>query len=170
MPNPDDLLTREQRRKLREQYNRDDANKALSATLTAMYAATTEYIDAIGEAFYEPPTTHDVVAPDNRERCLIALLTARGAGLTLAVHIYLALMEGYKFDRDAGGRDEITPAEVASIIFLSGVYTGSDNLMKGLSTLMKTLQTLAVVADDPDPAKRDEVAVLTLLKAAFPAS
>jgi alkylhydroperoxidase/carboxymuconolactone decarboxylase family protein YurZ len=160
MLGPNDILPRDQIEELWDYFDGTDLNNTLKDTLTQMYAATANYLQAIGQAFYETtatPSTVDAISHANRERCLIALLTARGAGFPLAVHIYIGLMEG--FDED----DELTPDEVADIIFLSGIYTGSDNVMRGLVTLTTTLNKLKEIAEGIDPAKKTEAAVLHAL-------
>ena len=122
-----------QRKTLRGAYQDADAVKILSSGIPALDARTAGYIDEIRKAFYDR-TTMD---PKDRERCLIAVLASRDAGLNLAIHIYLGLMAGLK------------PAEIADIIFLGGIYTGVDRISDGLAAEMKTLTVLAQVATTP---------------------
>jgi alkylhydroperoxidase/carboxymuconolactone decarboxylase family protein YurZ len=75
--------------------------------------------------------------PKDRERCLIAVLASRDAGLNLAIHIYVGLMEG------------LSPQEIADVIFLGGIYTGVDRISDGLAAEMRTLDTLAQVTTPP---------------------
>jgi len=159
-----EMLTRKQIETLHDAYKTSGMTEQLKATFRDMYAATSGYIDAIGKVFFELPEDvreqpPDVVSAANRERCLLALLAARGGGFTLATHIYLALMEGI---RRPGQPDDISPEEIANIIFLAGVYTGADNLMLSLATLMKTLPILADIADTQP--KKDQSAVFQVLK------
>ena len=52
------------------------------------------------------------MVPKDRERCLIAILASRDAGLNLALHIYVGLMEG------------LSPMDMADIIFLGDLHGG----------------------------------------------
>src|SRR5262245_59811982 len=147
MPTPNDLLPSELIKQLRGAYSPSKVAGMLGQKITDMYGATSQYIGAVGDAFYglAPGVTQqpeDKLSPANRERCLIALLASRGADFTLAIHIYLALMEGCPVPGSDEPKDPIDPSEVANIIFLSGVYTGADNLTRGLITLTKTLNCL----------------------------
>jgi hypothetical protein len=156
----DDELPREQIQKLHESYSSANATTVLNDSIANMYQATKGYLHEIGVAFYGVPdvvaeTPSDKLVPANRERCLVALLTARGADFTLAVHIYVALMEGFvdsTASAASGGAtpvaDSILPSEIANIIFLTGVYTGADNLTRGLITLTRTLALLKQIAGE----------------------
>ena len=100
----------------------------------------------------------------NRERCLLTLLAARGGGFPLATHVYLGLMEGFK--EDVAPQDDVSPEEIANIIFLAGVYSGADNLVVGLVTLVRTLKLLRRIANDPDAPKNQD-AVFAQIAAEF---
>jgi alkylhydroperoxidase/carboxymuconolactone decarboxylase family protein YurZ len=173
MSTPSQLLPYDSIKKLHDVFDRDDLNATLAKTLTDMYQLTTDYLKAIGEAFYHMGTTPpqgDVITPANRERCLITLLAARGAGFTLAVHIYIALMEGFidhtgLTQAQIDALDELSPEEIANIIFLSGIYTGSDNMMRGLVTMEATLGVLKGVADGT--GSKAEADVLKALQKAY---
>ena len=161
------LITRAQIRALYCDYDRDKLNDALKYKLTTMYAAIADYLEAIGDCFYTNIVPRDVVSPQNRERILIALLASRGGRLTLAMHIYMGLMEGFDEELSDGQvtfDDELSPEEIANIIFLVGIYTGSDNMALGLDTLIRTLTKLAKVAASDN---RTEVAVLKGLSEEF---
>ncbi len=152
----DDMLDTDKIDALRKEYTPAAAASALTDTIGKMYGPTTGYLGAIGKAFYGITddviqTPSDKLTPANRERCLIALLAARGADFTLAVHIYLALMEGSLDPDGTTAKDRILPSEIANIIFLSGVYTGADNLTRGLMTLTRTLGLLANLATPGTP-------------------
>jgi alkylhydroperoxidase/carboxymuconolactone decarboxylase family protein YurZ len=116
-------------------------NKALSRVF-ASYGATKNYINAIRKVFFDPhKATKLALDTRDRERCIICLLASRGGQVTLAVHIYMALML------------EITPEEIANILFLTGVYTGTDNLAMALMTLEKTLKRLNELGGATDGSK-----------------
>ena len=118
---------------LRKAYRPEDAVQILSSGMPALDDRTAKYIDAIRKAFYEGTA----MQPKDRERCLIAVLASRDAGLNLAIHIYLGLMEG------------LSPGEIADIIFLGGIYTGVDRISDGLAAEMRTLTVLAQVTTRP---------------------
>src|SRR5262245_40167841 len=129
------LLTRDQIRELHKNYDRDDLNDILKDKLTGMYAAIADYLDTIGDEFYTNIVPRDIVSAENRERILIALLASRGGRLTLAMHIYIGLMEGFNknlSNTQVTFESELSPEEIANIIFLVGIYTGSDNMALSL--------------------------------------
>jgi len=134
---------------LRKAYRDADAVKVLSSGIPALDDRTAGYIDAIRHAFYEGAA----MQPKDRERCLIAVLASRDAGLNLAIHIYLGLMA------------DLSAAQIADIIFLGGIYTGVDRISDGLAAEMKTLTVLAQVATPP--AQCAVVDVMKALAAAF---
>jgi alkylhydroperoxidase/carboxymuconolactone decarboxylase family protein YurZ len=80
-------------------------------------------------------TNRPRISAQDRERCIIAILASRGNVRNLAVHIYVALMLN------------VTPEEIADIIFLAGVYSGVPAVADGLDTQIKTLQALENVAN-----------------------
>jgi alkylhydroperoxidase/carboxymuconolactone decarboxylase family protein YurZ len=125
----DATLSTEQLANLRGAYSRATMIEILSSGMPSRCGRTGRYIDAIGSAFYGDGA--DTVAPKDRERCLIAILASRDAGLNLSLHIYLGLMEG------------LSPREIADIVFLAGIYTGVDRLSDGLAALVATLGILA---------------------------
>jgi alkylhydroperoxidase/carboxymuconolactone decarboxylase family protein YurZ len=145
--NEDQLLT------LRDAYARETMIAVLSKGMPSIDARTSAYIADIRQAFYDSGAP---MKPRDRERCLIAVLAARDAGLNLALHIYIGLMEG------------LTPQEIADVIFLGGVYTGVDRISDGLGALVKTLATLKNVSNggtcSPD-CTVDQV--IAALRAAF---
>jgi alkylhydroperoxidase/carboxymuconolactone decarboxylase family protein YurZ len=123
--------------KLKDGYKRDEMNALLSKLLPRIYAPSHGYLDAISNTFLGdlPPDDpshgqRTSLSLQDRERCIIALLAARAEGVTLGLHIYIALME------------EISPEEIANIILLVGVYTGVDNVARGLLTEVDTLTAL----------------------------
>ena len=125
------LLSDVQLDALREAYQRDQMTDILSHGMPSSYEPTSAYIDAIRAEFYDRTQKMD---PKDRERCLIAVLVARDAGLNLALHIYNGLMVG------------LTPDEIADIIFLGGVYTGVDRISEGFFAATRVLTLLALLA------------------------
>ena len=112
-----DILTYNDLTRLRQQYDAQLMGAMMGAVLTTTYPASTPYVDTIGALFYGGPTanmTGAALSAANRERCLIALLATRGAGLNLALHIYLALAA------------HVSPEEIAQILLLVGTYSGVD--------------------------------------------
>ena len=129
----DTILQPGQLEMLRAQYLKADMIDILSRGMPGLDERTTGYVNAIRQAFYEGST----MAPKDRERCLIAVLASRDAGLNLAIHIYIGLMEG------------LSPQEIADIIFLGGIYTGVDRISDGLAAETRTLTVLAGIAVPP---------------------
>jgi alkylhydroperoxidase/carboxymuconolactone decarboxylase family protein YurZ len=109
---------------------------ALSAPLLTVYEPSKDLVGAVGN-FYagcvddSAPPPRDVLSAQDRERCIIALLCARREDVELSIHIYLALMLG------------VSILEIANVILLAAMYTGIDNLSRGLFVYTLTLQTLA---------------------------
>jgi alkylhydroperoxidase/carboxymuconolactone decarboxylase family protein YurZ len=129
----DTVLQPGQLEMLRASYRDEDAIQILSSGIPGLDERTAEYISAIRRAFYQSSP----MDPKDRERCLIAVLASRDAGLNLAIHIYVGLMEG------------LSPQEIADIIFLGGVYTGVDHISDGLAAEKRTLTVLAQIAAPP---------------------
>jgi alkylhydroperoxidase/carboxymuconolactone decarboxylase family protein YurZ len=129
----DDVLQPEQLEMLRKAYRSEDVIQILSKGIPGLDERTAGYINAIRSAFYEGTA----MQPRDRERCLIAVLASRDAGLNLAIHIYIGLMEG------------LSPQEIADVIFLGGIYTGVDRISDGLAAEVTTLTALAQVAPPP---------------------
>jgi alkylhydroperoxidase/carboxymuconolactone decarboxylase family protein YurZ len=144
---------------LREQYQSSEATAVMSSVLGALYEPSRAYGDAITEAFYGrlpediPSPNRKALSVQDRERCLIALLASRGVEGTLAVHIYLALMEG------------ISVEEIANVMLLVGIYTGVDRLSWALTTYVTTLKTLCALVDANGPL--DARSVLPKITGAF---
>src|SRR5262245_48235092 len=126
----DAALSGEQLAILRDAYSKGRARmlQILSDTIPGRYDRTGGYLGAGKSAFYDDGA--DTMAPKERERSLIAILASRDAGLNLAIHIYLGLMEG------------LSPREIADIILLAGVYTGVDRLSDGIVAELRTLGIL----------------------------
>ncbi len=127
---------------LRQAYQRADFYEMMKRPLEQLYKRTASYADAIEADFYyreDPanPNDDNQASPDpglltirERELCLITLLTAQGAKYELALHIYLALMEG------------VLPTAIVNVMFLAGVYGGVPFFADGLATAVGTLRAL----------------------------
>ena len=112
------------------------------------------YVRAVRHAFYFPaarPTASDLQAID-RERILIALLAARGLRYELALHVYAGLMHG------------ASPAHVANVVFLTGIYAGVPCVANGLAVLETLLLALKdrVTRAQPLDAKSIAAALRTV--------
>jgi len=140
-------LSKTQLTALREAYSRDQMTNALSTGMPKSYEPTTAYIDAIRARFYDHTPT---MTAKDRERCLIAVLVARDAGLNLALHIYIGLMVG------------LTPQDIADIIFLGGVYTGVDRISEGFFAETRVLTVLSLIAGN---SSSSDCSVMTVVKA-----
>ena len=126
-------LSNDQLTTLRGRYDSRQMTAFLSRGIPGLHKNTSDYIQAIRTAFYDKSR----MQPRDREICLIGILAARGAGLNLALHIYIGLMEG------------LSPDDVADVIFLAGIYMGVDVMSDGLDTTLRTLTVLAQVATSP---------------------
>lgn len=73
------------------------------------------------------------IAPKERERCIIAVLTSKDleSGFILPVHLYWGLMEG------------LDPADIAETLFLGAVYSGIANYLSGIGRFQSILRLLA---------------------------
>jgi alkylhydroperoxidase/carboxymuconolactone decarboxylase family protein YurZ len=131
----DTLLSSAQLDTLRHAYSKEDMVQLLSSGIPGLDDRTTEFIGAIRKAFYDGGAGS--MSAKDRERCLIAILASRDAGLNLALHVYCGLMEG------------LSPQEIADVIFLGGIYTGVDRISDGLAAEMTTLTVLAHTAVPP---------------------
>ena len=126
---------------LKAAYTRTDLG-ALGGPPRVVYPPSAPSMDVIATAFYaslpdDPgPQPRDTLTVQGRERCLVALLCARREDIELAIHIYLALMEG------------IGIREIANVMLLAGTYTGIDNFNRGLLVEAVTLQALDSMTGD----------------------
>ena len=141
----DAWLPSEQLDRLTQAYQKEEqvVIDLLSKAMPGIYDRTLQYIGAIRVEFYDLSTR--AMTPKDRERCLIAILASRDAGLNLAIHIYLGLMEG------------LSAPDIAEILFLSGAYTGVDRLSDGLVVEWRTLDVLRQLASDPNGCAVNQV-------------
>ena len=120
---------------LRQAYSEADMTQILSSGIPGLDKRTASFIGTIRQAFYD--TSQRTMEPKDRERCLIAILASRDAGLNLALHMYVGLMVG------------LSQQEIADIIFLGGIYTGVDRISDGLAAEVRMLEVLSQLAVDP---------------------
>jgi alkylhydroperoxidase/carboxymuconolactone decarboxylase family protein YurZ len=111
-----------------------------SDPLVANSSAVSLYLSSIEQAFYQGRPAPGRIANEDRERVVLALLTSQGAGRNLAIHVYLALMEG------------VQAVEIIDILFLSGIYSGVNLLSQSLKVADAVfLEVVAISATDPLP-------------------
>jgi alkylhydroperoxidase/carboxymuconolactone decarboxylase family protein YurZ len=119
-----------------------------SDPLVANSSAVSLYLSSIEKAFYQVRPLPGRVTNDDRERVVLALLASQGAGRNLAIHVYLALMEG------------VSAIEIIDILFLSGIYSGVNLLSQSLKVADTVfVEVVAISAtvplpDVPDTLKR----------------
>lgn len=147
-----DILKDDAVERLRTAYgNGDVMTKALSAALPALYPASQQYIDAIGDAFYPLQGAKTPLEAADRERCLVTLLASRGAKRNLAIHVYMALMA------------RIPATEICHILLLVGAYAGVETLANALTIAKTTFETLATVAGGASYGPVDVLKALAVL-------
>ena len=151
-----DILTDNQLTALREQFDPQQMNALLGASLSADYPPSVPHLETIGDLFYggrDGSMASATLSAANRERCLVAILAARGSGLNLALHIYIALTAN------------VSPEEIAHILLLVGTYSGIDNFAGAIQNEAKTLHELGRVVDAGSATPKD---VFLALVKAFP--
>jgi hypothetical protein len=132
MPPIDDVLSETGLQALRQAYSEAEMTGLLSAGIPGLDKDAFKYIATIRRQFYDG--SRRKMEPRDRERVLIGILASRDAGLNLALHVYVGLMEN------------LSPHDIADIIFLSGIYTGVDCMSDGLGTVARTLDVLSQLA------------------------
>jgi len=115
------ILTAAELKQARGVYQRtkDKLMQRMREELPKWYGAAAAYMTAVETIFYDDPQP-DMLSAKSRERCIVALLAVRDADVNLALHMYLALMEG------------VDPGEIAHILLLAGVYGGVESFADGL--------------------------------------
>lgn len=134
----------------------------LRAALPRRYEPSRAFVDSIDRAFYgqslpddSAPGPRSELSIKDRERCLIALLATQEERLFLAVHMYMALMEG------------VSQEEIAHILFLTGIYTGVSNFSAAIEVEARLLGILEDSVSPRDPIKMQPGAIYAALVAAF---
>jgi len=130
------ILTGGELQIVKAQYDAIAMGKLLSLTLTTQYPPISPYLAAIGKELYpefkgKPPGP---LPAANRERCLVALLASRSRRLELAIHLYLALVNG------------VDPEELAHILLTPCIYTGVDTIGAAFGVMQGTLEKLNALA------------------------
>jgi alkylhydroperoxidase/carboxymuconolactone decarboxylase family protein YurZ len=138
---------------LRGAYSREATTALLSGTLPALYPGARAYVDGIARTLY-PEGGGGPLAAVDRERCILVLEAARGGRFTLAVHVYVGLMEGLAVE------------EIAQLLLLAGVYAGVGVFAGGLQLLVRVLSTLEEVVAARGPLGVE--AVFAALRSACP--
>jgi alkylhydroperoxidase/carboxymuconolactone decarboxylase family protein YurZ len=98
------------------------------------------YLAAFRQGFFAGPVSGRLMSDDDRERVVVALLASQGSQGNLALHIYLALMEG------------VEPHEIAEILFLTGLYAGTNRLTASLKAANVVFTKLVEVTQPPQPS------------------
>lgn len=129
---------------LRAGYQPAAMNHATIARLAAAMPTAAPWLGAVMEQFY--PGT--VLAPRERELVLLAMLAARGGAFTLSIHVYWALAEG------------VSPAEIAQVLLLAGMYDGMSAYVGGLVTFQKTCLALKAACVEGTAASTEVLARL----------
>lgn len=113
---------------LRAGYSHEAMLAANLAAIQRVAPQLATWNDSIGATFYGASSP---LAPRERERCLIALITNIGPGVCLAMHVYWGLMEGIDVD------------EMVHLVALAGCYGGLPRATFGMQVIHRTLIALS---------------------------
>lgn len=157
--NPDirSILTEAQLGVLRGGYRRAVMDMVATKVVTGPYPPASGLVAFAAERFFNdaPP----VLAPADRERCLLAIFAAgRRPAFAMAVHVYWGLMEGLTVD------------EIAEIVSLSALYGGLDVLTDGTRVVGDALRFLAKAADAGGDAIQSQVLLPAMVATFRPAA
>jgi alkylhydroperoxidase/carboxymuconolactone decarboxylase family protein YurZ len=159
--------------RFRNDFDRNEMNAILRGFFVEAYSLdgdpfkpknryVSRYLESLDEAFFKDAELSDELSEDaerdrltpaDRERCLVAILASRGPDVNLAIHVYIALMEG------------VEPAELGHIAFLAGIYTGVDSLTETIKIIVIVLETLDELLPE---GKTGALAVVQALTAKLP--
>ena len=134
---------------LRKGYQPAAMLAASGRTLTTLFPKAAQYIDAVMAEY----VGGDDLAPPDRERCIITILTLQDARGTLAAHLYWGLMEG------------LSPVEIANTLLLAGAYAGVPHFAAALFTFRTVLEQLAGLAAKGGDAVQSPSVLKALLEA-----
>lgn len=151
-----DLLEAEELERLRAGFSEAELSELATQLVVRDFPPAGGLVTAIQDAIYLAPRPLEMSAAD-RERVLIALLTAQGLDRQLAVHVYWGLMVG------------LTPRDVAETVVLTGVYAGLARQNAAMGVLRRALTALKDVADDRRRRRVPISLVLPRLLRDFPA-
>ncbi|MCA9550630.1 MAG: hypothetical protein KC933_11385 [Myxococcales bacterium] len=124
---------------LRRGYDPEALSNLATETLVAKFPASGLWVGTIQRILFADPDNGGKPLLDiegqQRELCLITLMSAEGMGLELGVHIYWGLME------------RLEPEQIAALITLVGVYAGLDRFNSALGVMTTTLHALCGCAE-----------------------
>jgi alkylhydroperoxidase/carboxymuconolactone decarboxylase family protein YurZ len=125
------LLKADDLARLRAAYDAQAMAAANVGAVAGAFPWLRDWNQQIATTFYGPASA---LAPPDRERCLIMLLTHTGPQLPLAVHMYWGLMEGLSIE------------EICQVVGLAGCYGGLPKCVEGLLVMKRVLNLLAASA------------------------
>jgi alkylhydroperoxidase/carboxymuconolactone decarboxylase family protein YurZ len=125
-------LTQGQLEALRNAYDAGAMRNAMLAAISNSYPALDNWNRAIDATFYQSDRP---LAPRDRERCLIAILSLGSPPLSLAIHVYWGLMEGLGVD------------ELRHVVALAACYGGVPRLAHGLPIVDRVVALLTRCVD-----------------------
>ena len=124
------ILDEEDLARLRAQFDAAALIRANVEMMARAYPPLEAWGEATAQVFYG---TSPLSARD-RELSLISILVLNASELSLAYHIYWALMEG------------VTSAEICQVMGLAGCYAGMPVMVRGLTTARTVFELLKRVA------------------------
>jgi alkylhydroperoxidase/carboxymuconolactone decarboxylase family protein YurZ len=113
---------------MRASYSHDAMLAANLAAIGRVAPQLSSWNRSIAATFYGPTSP---LAPRERERCLIAIITNIGPGVCLAMHVYWGLMEGIDID------------EMIHVVGLAGCYGGLPRATFGMEVIHHVLNALS---------------------------
>jgi alkylhydroperoxidase/carboxymuconolactone decarboxylase family protein YurZ len=130
--------------KLRNTFDRGELEQLFVQVMGGRYDRTVDYVEEVHHLFHsknpsDRRTTRSRLSEEDRERCTIAILAAKGEEENLAIHVYIALMIG------------ISPEEIADVIFLAGIYAGVPAVTDGLDVEIRALEALEELVHPKTP-------------------
>lgn len=142
------LITEQELSRLREAFDEGVLLRANTSAFAAVYPPLADWGQSVGRLFFGPGP----LCPRERELCLVTLLAQRAPGISLANHVYWALMEG------------VSVEAICQAVGLAGCYGGLPTYTQGVFTVQRTLTVLGRLAAGDE---RGPEAVLRALVAAF---
>lgn len=118
---------------MRTAYSHDAMLAANLAAIERVAPQLSGWNQSIATTFYGPTSP---LAPRERERCLIAVITNIGPGVCLAMHVYWGLMEGIDID------------EMIHLVGLAGCYGGLPRATFGMEVIHRVLIALSGLSSD----------------------
>jgi alkylhydroperoxidase/carboxymuconolactone decarboxylase family protein YurZ len=121
------LLSDDDLAALRAAFDRDAISRAASDPFAVLYPPLDNWVKETSATFFE----RSEMAPRDRERCILVMLTINGAmPMSFAIHLYWALMEGLSID------------DLCQTITLVAAYGGVPRVAFGMTILQGTLNLL----------------------------